>query len=523
MKYAAKYSIIFLLISSTHSIISAQANKPGADELFEAKNYLEALEEYKKMEKGSVVDLDIKYRMGVCYLNINNDKSQAIPYFELVYRSGKYKNELLLELATACQLDYRLTDAVKFYNKYREKAPGKLLTLIDHYIETCENAAELMKKPVNITFENAGKEINSPFADYYPFVTKDEGTLFFTSRRAQNTGKLKSFNGYYTSDIYTSKVEKGVWMKAKNMANPINSAEDEECVGISADGKNLIMYVDNENYPGDLFHSEVLKGGKAFCRPVPFNTPVNSEQLEWEGCYSNEANTLYFVSNRKGGQGETDIYITKRLPNGEWGVPQNVGANVNTPYKEAFPVISEDGKTMFFSSQGHTSMGGFDIFRSRWNETLQLWDTPVNAGYPLNTTGDDMMFSVAGNGRDGYISAWRKEGFGDLDIYKIIFNDVEQQLAAIRGTVNISDSTKKAEEILISITNLKTNNEIDIKNVNEKTGKYIFIVEPGKYEVKIEAAGFITLKETVIVYDKSDFKGEIEKNFVLQREIPKPK
>lgn len=509
--------VVFITTLFCIQTLKSQTVLPTADELFEDKNYLQAVEEFKKEERQFPQDMEIKYQIGICYLNIYADKSRAIPYFEQCYKTGKYRNELLLDMAKAYQFAYRFKEAISFYTKYREKLSAKQFPLIDHYIETCENAQVLIKKPVNITFEHLGKEINTKYADYYPFVTKDEKTLFFTSRREQNTGKLRSFNGYFTSDIYTSKVENGVWTNSKNMGVTINATEDEECVGISPDGKNMIIYVDNVDFPGDLFHTKIEKT-KVFTKPVPFNLPVNTDMVEAEGCYGSDANTLFFVSNRKGGIGETDIYFCKKLPNGEWGIPQNLGKNINTIYKEAFPQVTDDGKTLFFSSQGHTSMGGYDIFKSTWNEKEQTWNTPTNVGYPLNTTDDDMMFSVCGNGRDGYISAWRKEGFGDLDIYKIIFNNVEERQTALIGNVTLPDTSKKTINAFISIKNMKDNKVLDSKNVNKLTGKYIFIVTPGKYQIEITCSGYKPIQESVIVYDKADFKTEQVKNFTLMED-----
>jgi hypothetical protein len=218
---------------------------------------------------------------------------------------------------------------------------------------------------------------------------------------------------------------------------------------------------------------------------------------------------------RKGGFGEADIYFSKRLPNGEWGTPQNAGHHINTKFNEGFPVLSDDGRTLYFTSQGHTSMGGFDIFKSRWDEGKQEWGPAENMGYPINTTDDDMMFSLAGNNRDGYLSAWRKEGFGDLDIYKLTFNDVDQPLTALVGTVRSTDSTKTEIEATIALTDLKTNDFLEEKEVNKKTGHYIFIIPAGKYQVEIKSKGHKTLKEDVVVYDKSDFAIELEKNYKL--------
>ncbi len=508
-------AIFFILTNVFIQTIKSQTYElPTPGELFDAKNYIQALEQFKKYEKEYPDDYELKHQIAVCYLNIYTDKSLAIPYLEQCYKQGNYKNELLLEMAKAYQFAYRFKDAKIYYTKYREKSVSKLFPLIDHYIETCENAEELIKKPINVTFEHLGKEINTKFADYYPFVTKDEKTLFYTSRREQNTGRLRSFSGYYTSDIYMSTVLNGAWTPTKNMGVVINTNEDEQCVGISPDGKNMVLYVDNTDFPGDLFHTEIQKT-KTFVKPIPFNEPINTDMLEAEGCYGSDANTLFFVSNRKGGLGETDIYFCKRLPNGEWGIPTNLGQNINTVYKEAFPQITDDGKTLFFSSQGHTSIGGYDIFKSTWNEQLKNWNTPTNVGYPLNTTDDDMMFSVCGNGRDGYISAWRKEGLGDLDIYKIIFNSIEEKQTALLGNVSMADSLKKEIDASISIKNLKTNEELDFKNVNKITGKYIFIVPPGKYQIEIISPGNKSIQENVTVLDKSDFKSELVKNFIL--------
>ena len=176
---------IFITIAFIQNVKS-QVEVASPDELFDAQNYIQALDGLKKLEKDFPDDIELKHRIGTCYLNIYSDKSLAIPYLEQCYKAGGYKNDLLLEMAKAYQFAYRFKEAINYYNKYREKSSAKLLPLIDHYIETCDNAQALIKVPVNITFEHLGKELNTKFADYYPFVTKDEKTLFFTSRREQN-------------------------------------------------------------------------------------------------------------------------------------------------------------------------------------------------------------------------------------------------------------------------------------------------------------------------------------------------
>lgn len=519
MRILVLYSFLSAFLFGTCAVFSQtdltkqEIDLMRADELFEQANYIQALDEYLKVQKKFPHNPDIKYKIGVCYLNLHDDKSKALPWLEEIFKSGKFEDELMLELGMAYQYAGKFEKAIVAYNMYREKIPAKKQAVVDRYIETCENGKELVKKPVNVKFENLGKDVNTKYADYYPFVSKDEGALYFTSRREDCLGNARTAFGYFSSDVYVSKVKGGQWQKAKNLGAPINTVDDEEIVGLTPDGKNMIIYVDRKDIASDLMHAEMQKN-KTFGRPVPFNEPVNTEGLELECCYTPDVNTMYFAAVRKNGQGESDIYSTHKLPNGEWGVPQNLGPNVNTQYKEGFPVISEDGLTLYFASQGHTSMGGFDIFKSNWDEGKKEWSKAINIGYPVNTPDDDMMYSLAGKGRDGYLSAWRKEGFGDLDIYHVTFLDVEQPLTAVVGTVRSADSTLKTIEATISIFDSK-NQEIDTKDVNKKTGRYIFIVEPGKYRVEITSKGHKPFKEEISVLDKSDYSVELEKNFTL--------
>jgi hypothetical protein len=513
------YGFLILTLGLTSSygqntgLTKQEIDLAEADAFFEASNFIQALDLYLKVEKKFPHNPDIKRRIGTCYLNIHDDKAKAMPYLRGIYNTGVFDDELLLEYGMACQYAGSFENAIIAYTMYREKIPQKKWPLIDHYIETAENAKALVKKPVNVKFENLGKDVNTKFADYYPFVSKDEGALYFTTRREECLGNSRSAFGYYSSDIYVSKVKNGQWQKAKNIGAPINTVDDEEIVGLTPDGKSMVIYVDRKTIASDLMHAEQLKN-KNFGQPMAYTEPINTEGLELEGCYTTDKNTIYFTAVRKNGMGDADIYVSHRLPNGNWGTPVNLGPNINSIYKEGFPVISEDEQTLYFASQGHTSMGGFDIFKAKWDDLKKEWGQAINIGYPVNTPDDDMMFSLAGSGRDGYLSAWRKEGYGDLDIYKVTFLDVEQPLTAIVGNVRSNDSTLTTLEASISLYDSK-NQEIETRNANKKTGRYIFIVEPGKYRVEISSKGHKPLKEDINVLDKSDYNVELEKNFLL--------
>ena len=502
--------IIFLFSLICNNLNAQPAEKLSAKDYLAEQDYNHALEEYLKLYKSKKTDLEINFQIGFCYLAINDDKSKALPYLEFVYSKGGYKDELLLYLGIANMHSYKFDEAIKFFTDYKAKI--KKFEEIDHYILNCESAKILVKNPVNVTFENLGKEINSKFPDYYPFVTQDQSTLYYTTRR-EGRSKLKSWQGYYTSDIYFSKVVAGQWSKPKSIGPMINSPEDEQCVFVTPDGKKMIVYIDNETASGDLFMTTMKN--KAFPRPVSFLEPINTLDLELEGCITEDGNMLIIASDRAAGLGETDLYMFRKLPVGEWGNPVNLGPNVNTKYKESFPVYDEKNKVLYFASEGHPGMGGSDIFTSKFDEGTQTFGPAVNMGYPINTPEENLEFTLAANKRDGYIAAVRKEGFGDLDIYKVIFNDVEDKPSVVKGIISTSDTLKKDIEATISIIDEKTKVKLDSTNANPISGKYVLSVYPGKYIMIVTSPGFADFKEILNVFDKSDYVFEIEKNIKM--------
>lgn len=514
-----RYIITLFVTLLLSGVLFAQPEeKLSAKEYLAMEDYNHALAEFLKEYPKQKDNADLNFNIGMCYLHINDDKSKALPYLEFVYKKGGFKNnELLLYLAKGYTYAYNFDEAIKFFNEYRAKVSSKLYPEIDHYIENCESAKILMKNPVNVTFENLGKDINSKFPDYYPFVTHDQSMLYYTTRREGRSNKLRSWQGYFTSDIYFSKAVAGQWTKPKSIGPMINTAEDEQCVYLSPDGRKMVIYVDNELATGDLYLSEMTGKSKSFPRPVLIDQPVNSADMEFEGCITQDGRMMIVSSDRPlyGGLGGTDLYMFKKLPNGKWGEAINLGSNVNTVYNESFPVYDEASATLYFASEGHANMGGSDIFKSKFDEETQTFGKAVNMGYPINTPEENLEFTLAANGRDGYVSAVRKEGFGDLDIYKVTFHDVDAQVTVIKGIVSTSDTTKKEIEATVSLFNAQTNEKLDSKSVIPQSGKYIFAAVPGKYIITVESPGYDEYKETINVFDKSSFVFEIEKNISL--------
>jgi tetratricopeptide (TPR) repeat protein len=499
-------------------ISGAQTNKDklSPKEYFGYEDYNRALEGYLEIWHDHQSDMEINLNIAICYLNVNEDKTKALPYLHYIYRSGNKSEEIVFMLGQAYMYAYKFDEALKYFNQFKAQTTPRNYEMADLYIAYCNNGKELVQHPLNVTFENLGKEVNSRYPDYYPYVIQSEGILYFTSRRETNTGNVTSWQGYYTSDIYSSKVTGGQFTKARNLGTLVNTAEDEQCVYITPDGKNMIVYQDNAklNISGDLFLSSLGKG-KTFPKPVGFNEPVNTFDLELEGCILHDLNTLIISSDRKGGLGETDLYMLKKLPNGEWGAPVNLGPNINTKYREAFPVYDDESHTLYFASEGPKSMGGFDIFKSEYDSISKTFGEAVNLGYPINTPEDNMEFTFAGNRRDGYISAVRPEGYGDLDLYKVVFNEVEIRQTILKGMITTEDSIKNLQATITVYAADST--EVGSKDTGEKNSKYIFLLTPGKYKIKVTAMNYQDYFENIVIYDKSDYVVDREKNIVLLR------
>jgi tetratricopeptide (TPR) repeat protein len=516
-----KYSILSFFCICLFTASLAQ-NPRDNDEIspktyFNINDYNRALAGYLKLWPKDQGNLEMNRNIAICYLSVNEDKAKALPYLHYLLREGVNDEEVIFMLGQAYMYAYKFDEALKYFNSFRSKTNAKNYEMADLYISYCNNGKEMVEHPLNVTFENLGKEVNSKYPDYYPFVIQSEGILYFTSRRETNTGNISSWEGYFTSDIWSSKVVNGLFTKAHNLGTLVNTSEDEQCVYLTPDGKNMIVYQDNErlHITGDLFLSAQGKG-KSFPKPIGFDEPLNTDDLELEGCITADLKTMIISSDRRGGLGETDLYMLKQLPSGKWAAPLNLGPNINTKYREAFPVYDEQSHTLYFASEGPKSMGGFDIFKSTYDSLSKSFGPPENMGYPINTPEDNMEFTFAGNRRDGYISAVRPEGYGDLDLYKVTFNEVEIRQTILKGKITTEDSIK-ALTATVTLYDAATNAEIGSKDIDGENAKYIFLLKPGKYIVKVTAENFAEYRETVTILDKSDYVMAKEKNIVLLR------
>lgn len=484
-----------------------------ADEHMSHANFLMALPIYKELLKKDKNNADLQYKIAICYLNTNINKTEAIKYLEFCTKDPKASSETWFKLGEAYRLSNKLDDAINAFKKYGELEPKKK-KIWEREIEICNNARNLMANPINVSFTNLGKEINSEFADYYPWVTQDESFLAFTTRRKGTTAARLEMDGYYASDVYTSKLENGNWTKAENIGTKINSSLDEQVVGIKADGSEMLVYIDHIDKFGDIYTS-VKKNG-AFVKYQPFPEHIN-KKLEYSGSISADGNTLFFVRAESKGE-QHDIYMCRKLPNGNWSEPYKLGEEINTAYDEDFPYLSTDGVTLYFSSQGHNTMGGYDLFKSTWNPEENTWTKAENLGYPVNTTDNDRSISLTPDNRVGYISALRPGGQGDLDIYRIKFNDVDQKLTLYLGNVTLGDSLNPPKEYIVNIlaVNSVSNEEFSFAT-NPANGKFVMALPAGTYNITVTADGFADFNDKLTVSDLGLPISEEKKNYKLAK------
>ena len=361
-------------------------------------------------------------RMGLCQLN-GPSRQKALPYFEKAAAMAPNTPRLQFLLGFALQLHSRWDDAIDAYLKHKAinnfQDPDPLYNSADRRISECRNGKALMAAPSRVQVANMGNIINTPQADYGALVTADGSTLYFTSRRPVSAeSKVNKVTGDFFEDVYISRASPNGWSEAVMMPEPVNSEGNDASVGLFNDGRTMLVYRDH-NGSGDLYES--TRTGGAWSEPAMLGPNVNTRAHESSAWYSYDRQWLYFVSDRPeekvGGQ---DIYRSPwDAATNQWGVAENLGPTVNSVHDEEGVFLHPDGKTLYFSSKGHTSMGGFDIFRTRLEDGR--WSKPENLGWPVNSPDDDLFFALTADGTEGFFSSYRADGFGEDDIYRVTF------------------------------------------------------------------------------------------------------
>lgn len=492
--------------------------------------YAAAIPLFLGLYKQDPTNSNLAFKLGVCYLSSKKERPLSITYFKKAvvnvasnYKEGSYKERRSPEIALkflgdAYHLNYQFDNAIEAYKRFiavmaENKSTDKvLLEKTTRKIEMCKTGKRLLLSPVKVKIENLGSTVNSQYADYSPVLSADQETLFFTSRRPETKGSQMDPEGNYFEDIYVSVKTKTGWSKATNVNAPVNTNDHEASVGISPDGQTILIYKDDAG-DGNIYSTTL--NGDQWTTPVKLNDNINSKHWEPSAFISADGNTLVFTSNRPGGYGGRDLYSSKRNAEGDWGKAVNLGSSINTPYDEDAPFIHPDGLTLSFSSNGHSTMGGFDIFISLISAD-GIWSEPMNVGYPINTTDDDIFYVISPNSLNACFSSFREGGFGEKDNYMAIFKEKKKTaLTLIKGIV-LDENNKPAKTAIITVTDNQTEQVVGVYHANSKTGVFLFILTPGKnYNVTYQAEEHLFYSENMDITKETDYY-EIKKAVALK-------
>jgi hypothetical protein len=454
--------------------------------LIEEKNWLMALAYFQEAYKVDSTNANINYKIGVCFLNTASDKQKALHYMRIASRGisnnydpydphvKKAPANTFYYLAQAYHYNYQFDSAIQFFESYKSLLGSRdpvMTADIDMRINWAKNAKEFLASPLPVTISNMGDSINSDKPEYGPVMSVDENTIIFTSRRFGMTG----IDGQYYEDILISeKKDDGTWTSARPISPYINTVTNEASISLSTDGTLLFIYRDDNG--GDIYTSTNMNG--AWMSPVPMGGEINTKYWETHACLSADGNTLYFVSDRPGGYGGRDIYRCVRLPTGAWSKALNLGPTINTAADEDAPFIHPDQRTLFFSSTGHKSMGGFDIFFTAKNDS-DKWTEPINVGYPINTPDDDIFYMTSPDGKRAYFSSVRQGGYGDKDVYMAVLDQPKTQgLTLLKGKIYNADGSPLTQKIDIIVTN-SMDGSLNGNYKPNRNGNFTIILSPG--------------------------------------------
>lgn len=502
---------VFLLLAVVFLRLSVCGQQKTSNELKELfsdadfflaqESYADALHDYNELyNSGFQSNANINYKIGICYLNMPGQKDKSIKFMLEAVKdvSRKYKESSIkqksapvdawLFLGNAYRVNNKLEDAIAAYTRYKELAdtPGEI-AYADQQIAACQTARRFLEKEKKIRLTNLGEPVNGPSSNYKGVISGNGKVLVYMN-------ELPFYNA-----VYFSTHNGEGWTAPININPQIQSDGDQYVSSVSYDGTQLLL-TKEDAFNSDIYISHFANG--SWSRSIPLQgEDINTKFWESHASLSKDGKKLYFTSNRNGGAGNMDIYFSE-LRGGAWTKPVNLGNTINTPLNEDTPFVSENDSLLFFSSQGHENMGGYDIFVSVLDANSS-WTEPVNLGYPINTTDDDLFYYPWKNNKVGFLSRIEHGGFGEEDIYALQLAEEKDFNVLMAEFINEgSPSASRAEESLPQAKDIaeKSDGEaVPVTTIDESS-------EPARPTVIPEAKAKAAPAEVVLdpVYFKFD-------------------
>lgn len=381
-----------------------------ANFMYKRHDYEGAIKQYKQLLKISPNDKQFNKNLGLCYLESDIAPKKSLTYLKKAYELYNSNATLAFYIGKSLMFHEDYAEASKYFHEYLNTKQFKYRKEGELLLQSCETAISLKESPINVEVTNLGDSINTKYPEFYPYLFEDSLLIF--SGRIPKRGTSTEFDGLYQSDVYSINILNS---KYPTPIKKLNSSLDEQVCGIH--NTDVYVYFDHIVEYGDI---EKYKRDEkyGFKQDRDFVELTDKKAIETSVFFNKDGSKMYYTSNSSEGIGEYDIFMKTKVSENVWS--EAISLNINTTFDEGFPFLSEDEKTLYFCSNGLPGMGGFDLFKSTWNESLQKWNTPINLGYPLNTPSDEKFIWFI-NSNEAYISGFREDGFGYEDLYKVTF------------------------------------------------------------------------------------------------------
>jgi hypothetical protein len=502
----------FLAIAILPITANSQSKAEKKEIFLQAESYF-LFEEYELANQLYLLletpeNLNIKYKIGTCYLNIPGEKEKSIAYLEEAVKTCTYnsKTDSYKELKAPLDAYFFLAKAYmvnndidkgfntlvqfsKLAEETKKKGGMKNLGFTDQQLQACKNALQFRDSLVLFSKKTMGSNFRQGAINDFPAVSFDGNSIVYTETRGT------------VNAIFYSRKERGRWQAPIEITQELKAGEDCSSCSLNSDGTELFLYK-TDNYDGAIYSSKYVND--AWTPITKLNKNINTKFYESHAAISADGKKLYFTSNREGGIGTTnlDIYVSEKDKSGDWGPAVNLGNKINTAYNEDTPFITKNDSILYFCSEGHNSMGGFDLFRSHVDGTG--WSEPENLGFPLNSPDDDKFFQPFNNGANAFYAFTTDYKRKDI-FYLTMGVDDMNQLYEIHGIYSLNDTILAFDEnYKIKIVNRNLKDTLETSYPNRLTGYYNFSVKPGDYRIIYSGVGYFTetVDTSVVVSDE---------------------
>ena len=445
-----RFYLMLSVILFTTIVIGQDVKQDFTDGEFflAAEEYEEALYTFTKVYNANYQEnANINFRVGMCLLHIPGRKTESIPYLEKAvgsvsekYSEGSLKEEnapidahLFLGNAYRINMEFeKACEQYRLFEEYMGSDENILSAYADQQITSCANAVVAINNPVEVSVGNLGQIHRTNRETYNMVISHDMQTMAYMGR-----------NAFYRGIYYAVK-ENGIWTRPLGINVSVVSEGNMDVVGLSADGKSMLLAVSDE------FSSNIYKSDYENDRWNPAQSlgkPINTRYYESHATFSPDMRSIYIASNRKSSLGGMDIFRSDLQEDGSWSDPVNLGDNINTPLNEETPIISPDGQRIYFASQGHKSIGGFDVFYAELQDDGS-WGKPVNMGYPLNTTDDDFTLSPLGEQEEGMAFLFSGGESTQHPLFKFEIIGADATARAVPFDQTVEEPAEVVEEVL---------------------------------------------------------------------------